>query len=290
MAFLTPVSHDLLAKYHITQATVYWIYVVIFIPLYIIWYTAFYGFSALQTYAQRIKKHRDGAAMQLVANGVMLLAVASPFVSAVSGVIRYVGGNTKPSTIETQVVTSNALTLLFMVAGLVLVYLGATRLNRMTRKPLPQRGLVLFNLVFLAVSVVYTYLFVVHLQGNRSIPVTATTHPVYYSPTWVLMPGLLIPYLLSWYLGFLSIYQFRSYRLHIGAPIYAAALRSLSYGIGLVVVTSVVTQVLSVFNGQLQSLTVAGLLVAIYLLLIVMGSGYLLMARGAHRLLKIEEA
>ncbi|HVX24452.1 MAG TPA: hypothetical protein VG992_03885 [Candidatus Saccharimonadales bacterium] len=288
ITYLTPVSHATLVKYHLSATQYHVLITLILLPLIIIYLAAFYGFSAMQTYVDRIKRDKDGKALQYVVNGLKVMVIGGLVSGDISTLLSYEAKHHLGIT-KAQIIFSNYSTVAITLAGLSFIYVGAVHLCQLTRKRFPNNGTLIYNLGFIALASVFTDLFVGHLAGNRHIPLTATTHAAYYSPNWLLVIGLLVPYLIAWYLGFLAIYLFRFYRKNIGAPIYERALRYVSFGLGLVISLSVVAQVLTIFTGQVQNLSTSSLILAIYALIVLIAAGYVPIAVGAKRLLAIEK-
>ncbi len=286
--FSTPVDQAVLTKYHLSLSQVRILDVLIIIPLCIIWFLAFYGFSAFDLYARLIRRDKDGDAFHNIARGIMILAIGS----AATTIFNAAAGLYTHSHLESmryQVIAGNYLTMLVTVASFYFIYKGAVRLCKITKKQrVASSGPLVFNLGYIAFAAVYTYVFVVHLPAAKNVPLTATSHAAYYTPNWVLIPTFLVSYLLAWYLGGLSVYLLYFYTRHIGGRLYSSVLRYLSTGVAVVVAGSVIFQILTVFTGQLQNLSTASLLILIYLLLAIIAAGYVPIAIGAKKLAKIE--
>lgn len=287
--FVTPVDRATLTKYHLSLTQVRVLDLTIVFSVYLIWGAAIYGFSMFQAYSQTIKKDADGRALRKIVDGIMILAIGSPIISIVTSGLNYYTIKHLQD-VPRQVIISNYLTMAITISALSFVFLGARQLCGLTRKRYYPSGHVIYNLIFIALSALFTYLFLNHLPSANNVPLTATSHGAYYTPTWVLIPTLVIPYLMSWYLGFLAVYMLRFYRDNIEGTIYRQALSYLAFGITTVVLISIGEQVLAVFTGQLQNLSTAPLLVLIYLLLAIIAAGYILIAIGAKRLATIEKA
>ena len=286
---ITPVNTATLVKYHLSLAQIKVLDISILLPVYLIWWAAIYGFSAFQAYALAIKDDSDGRALRKVSDGIMVLAIGSPIVSLITSAINYYTLKHLHD-VPKQVIITNYLTMAITVGALCLIYAGARELCTLTRKRFYRSGSTAYNLVYIALAVLFTYLFLHHLPVANSVPLTATGHAAYYTPTGVLVPTFVIPYVLAWYLGFQSVYMLRFYRDNIGGKLYTGGLSYLAFGVTVVVIISIVEQVLTIFTSQLQNLSTAPLLVAIYILLAAIAAGYILIAIGARRLTYIEKA
>jgi hypothetical protein len=285
--FLTPIDHALLVKYHLSLTGVRILDVLIIAPLLIIWTAAFYGFSVFDNYAKLIRRDKDGAAFHDIARGVTILAIGLALASLLSAGIGYYA-HYHLNAVKIQVMVNSYFTMLVTLTAFIFMYRGASRLCKLTRKRHHISGNLIFNIIYIIFASLYTYLFVAHLAAAKDVPLTTVSHAAYYAPTWLLIPSFLITYLIAWYLGSLTVYLLVFYTKHVGGTLYANALRYLSYGIVAVIAGSIIIQALTVFTGQLQTLSTSTLIILIYVLIAIISAGYIPIAIGAKKLAKIE--
>jgi hypothetical protein len=286
--YLTPASSAVLHKYHISTAQLRIVDTLIILPLAGIWTAAFYGASTFDRYARTIQRHRDGAALRVMSYGISILAIGTSTVSIITTLIgtyssRHLGA------VRAQVVIGNYLTLFVTMAAFAFIYKGASQLAQLTGKKFYASGHLIYNSVYIGLAVLYTYLFLNRLPSASHVPLTATSHAAYYTPTPILVLTFLIPYLISWYLGSLSIYMLRFYRQNIGGKLYTHDLAFLSAGLGIVVTGSIVVQILTTLTGQLQNLSTAAIIALVYCLLAIIAAGYVPIAVGAKKLATLEK-
>jgi hypothetical protein len=93
-----------------------------------------------------------------------------------------------------------------------------------------------------------------------------------------------------WYLGVRGAYNIYLYRANISGQLYKGALNFLAAGIFFVVLGSVLTRMLTSISTTITNLKLTPLLLVIYGLLSVIATGYILIAIGAQKLRRIEEA
>lgn len=287
--FITPIDQALLDKYNLTLSQVRILQVFVILPLYAIWALAFYGFSTFDRYARMIRHDKDGAAFQQIGRGLAVLAVGTAGASLVN-VLFGLYTHDHLQAVKAEVVVGNYLSMLVTVISFVYMYRGAMQLCKLTKKRFQPGGGLVMTLVFIGFAALYACLFITNLPEARNVPLTVTSHAPYYTPTWLLVPTLLLPYLAAWFLGVVTVYLLGFYTRHIGGSLYSSALSYISYGVAVVVLGSVIMQVLSVFTGQLQNLSTVGIVFVLYLLLAVITAGYVPIAIGAKKLAKIETA
>ncbi len=290
LIFITPISPDALDKYNLTLTQAKALSTLIAVPLIAIWTVAFYGSSVFDSYATLIKRDKDGAAFKSIVTGLIILVVGSATVIVVGSLLNYFSSQNL-QIVKVQVVAGNYLTMAVVVSSIYFMYKGTKRLRAMVKaKQKKEMNIpVIFTIGYMAFAVLYTYMFLHNLPAATNIPLTTTSHAAYYTPTVILIPTLLVPYIISWYLGAVAIYQLWFYTQNIGGKIYASALRYLSYGLTAVIIGSIVMQVVTVFSGQVQSLSTTAILILIYGLLIIISAGYIPVAMGAKRLAAIEK-
>jgi hypothetical protein len=139
-------------------------------------------------------------------------------------------------------------------------------------------------LLYLVVAIAYT-----GLIFKYALLHPAPTSAFNFLPSWLVFTTVVIPYLYVWYAGFRSVSQIFFYRQHVEGILYKSFLKYLALGFGFVVGTSIVLQFLSGVSSLLTNVSLGPLVAIVYALLIIIASGYVLIARGAKKLEKIEE-
>ncbi len=125
--FLTPIDPAILDKYNLTLSQVRILQVFIILPLYAIWALAFYGFSNFDRYAKMIQDHKDGAAFQQIARGLMVLVVGTVGTSLVN-VLCGLYTHNHLQAVKVEVTLGNYLTMLVTVVSFAYMYRGAVQL------------------------------------------------------------------------------------------------------------------------------------------------------------------
>lgn len=286
--YLTPASSELLHKYHLTAAQLRILDTFIILPLVAIWGIAFYGASVFESYALSIRRHKDGAALRTISHGVSILAVGTAATNVLSALFGYYSSQ-HLNFVRPQVIIGNYLTILITATAFYFMYVGAVRLAGLTGKKFHPSGHAAYNGFCIAVAVLYTYLFLNRLPSARNIPLTATSHAAYFMPAGIVILTLLIPYLISWYIGSLAVSLLWFYQKNIGGKLYTHDLGFLSLGIGIVIAGSILTQILTVLTGQLQNLSTAAVIAVIYCFLIIIAAGYIPIAVGVKKLAALEK-
>lgn len=256
------------------------------IPMMVIWTTAFTGFIKVKQYADLAGKSKDGQAFRLISQGLMLLAFSLPVNALVSTLRNYIS-NQQASLIPTATIIANYVSLAISLAGIWLVARGARKLaGSLKDKPHTLNQAVMAS-IFTAFCIFYTYLTLTDPLGQT--PGGIAGRAVYYLPDALVLATIIVPYICLWYLGFRAAYHIQLYRKNAPGILYQQALGYLSAGIASVVMSLMVLRLATSLTSFLDDLSLRGLLAIVYVLLIIIGLGYYLIAYGANRLKKIEE-
>jgi hypothetical protein len=98
----------------------------------------------------------------------------------------------------------------------------------------------------------------------------------------------MVPRLIMWFMGVHAVWNIRSFSRNTVAPIYRDAFKFVAAGVGLVILCLVAVGILTTSNG-LSHYNLGIILVIVYAILAVMAAGWLILARGAGRLERIEQ-
>jgi magnesium-transporting ATPase (P-type) len=282
LALLPEPPAKVLKQYGLTHSSYYLVIFPIVVLLVLIFLAGFYGSLTIKKYSSAIRDSHDGRAMNLISNGLLVLALSLPVTSVVATISGLIERN-HLSMMPALTIFNNYLGLVFMGLSFMLITIGAEWLYEIVRakiSPWPQKVWVLAFIIF---STLYTYFIV--FQATQP----GAAQKIYYLPHWLLLISIVIPYLYIWYRGANAGYCIYEYRQNVPGKLYKSALNLLAGGIGLVIISSIASRTITTLSTKLTSLHLTPLLIIIYALLALMGGGFLLIALGARRLIKIEE-
>jgi len=180
----------------------------------------------------------------------------------------------------------NYINLLILVPGFVLVYIGTKKMMPLIKKPsfAPTQLLVFGYIIFAAL-----YALIVLHDPARHVSMTTGSNASYYEPDWLIVFTIIIPRLLLWFMGALAVYNIYAYAKNVSGTLYRSALIKLALGLGTVVLMTIVIRCLESVSTTLNAFKLGSILVVIFILLLLLGAGYVLIAQGASRLKKLEE-
>lgn len=285
ISFVRPVDHTTTTKYHLTSSRAHEIVLAVILPYIIIWVIAFAGYLRLRAYSDGLGDSPDGKAFRTISTGVMWFTFWLPL-SNLSTAVSSAIYTAHPSLTATMIQIVTYVNVLLLLPAFIWVARGSKGLLDLVRvrhRP-PTTALVLIFLIF---TILYTTL-VLH-DPFRQISSVAGTKATYYLSDWVLVTTVLIPRLLSWFLGVVAVQNIMLYRRRVNGVIYKAALQDLGWGLGAVVLGIVVLRTIQSLTSSLNRLNLGTILLIIYVLLIILAIGYVYIARGARKLQRIED-
>jgi len=273
-----------LTHYHLTTASAKVLGLTVIIPYIAIWVIALLGYLRLRTYSDTIARSKDGFAFHTISQGLWLLVLWPPLSALASGFsVEYYTAHPSATAMLTR--WNNYFNLILLFIAFWLLYKGSTKLIRLVKTP-DYRYYQPTVLLFIAFSVLYTFLTLHDTVRNHASGSTLST---YYSSDWIIILTLIIPRLISWYLGLLAVQNILAYRRRVKGILYQKALQRLAIGLGGVILSVIVLRMVQSLAAPIGKLGLGLLLILIFGLLAVIAVGYTLTAQGAKKLQKIEE-
>jgi hypothetical protein len=282
--FILPPNPEDLAKYNLSVAQAQALTFTISVPYIFIWGIALMGYLRLRTYTDSIAGSKDGEAFRTISRGVLVLALWLP-VSALAGVMINYTSNHQPEHLDAAVIFTNYLNLVILAIAFLTIYQGSRRLMDVLKG-----NYTLFNqyltIAFIAFTAIYVFLTLQDpaRQAATEIVDTAT----YYLPDWLTLLTVIIPRLVTWFLGLQAVYYIYIYSTKVKGIIYKNALKNLSIGVACTVVIVMALRIFQSLSTAVSQLSLAMFLIVIYTLLILIAIGYVLINRGARDLQKLE--
>lgn len=279
LAVALPPNNATIQTYNLSNAEYHVLMVMMALPMIAVWFAAFYGYIKLAAYARRIRGHREGKAFAHLSLGVKWLAWGLPACSILNALL---GGmaHINHDAIAAAVIISHYAFLLVALFAFSAIASGARELAELNPK-LPNKvtlRLMLLGTVTLAAC--YTYL--------TKHAVTSTNNP-YHLPVWLILFTIIIPYLYAWIMGLAAAFEIWAYRRSVSGLLYQRALSMLASGTILVIIAAIVYQYVTSSSGYLRRIHLNGSLLIFFVVLLAYAIGFVLVARGAEKLRRIEE-
>lgn len=268
-----------LVQYHISATGLRWLDLTIVIPIVAIWFAAFYGYQKMSNYVRLIADTKDGRQIARLTQGILLLTLSLPIGSLTAILTRFIAAH-HPAFTAAGVIISNYVNLLLPLAAFYIISRGTRGLTLISKKRPSYRVSHALTALAIVVGVLYGYF--VSRPG-------AYLGQAYHLSDALVLTTIVIPYIYTWFLGILAAYEIHLYSRNLSGVIYRQGWDLLAFGLGAIVVVSVLLQYLGTLSVQLKSLTLHWMLLLVYVLLVLLSAGYVLLALGAKKLIKIEE-
>lgn len=272
-------------KYDLSDGELILIRLTVIVPIVLIWIAAFYGAVRFKAYAESIKSRPDGKALTGVADAIMILAIGL-VVTSLLGTLRQFAINNDYEVIYS--IVRNYVAVAFPLIAFYKLFTASRGLVKLTDKPSgTSNDSALAFLATAGVSIAYTAMLLQYPYRNDTPD--PQTYCSYFLPDALIVLTIIVPYVLSWFLGILAAVNIAAYSRHAKGLIYKKALSNLVKGIVAVTIFSVFLQLLDSVADSVASLSLAKILALVYVIIIGWAVGYLLIASGAKKLTKIEE-
>jgi hypothetical protein len=269
-----------LTKYHLGSTRLRLLDLTLVIPIILIWLAAFYGYVKMQTYTRLIGTQKDGQAIAWLTKGLLVLAVGLPLNSIVSSTLTLIA-RSEPGFTNAAAILNNYLGMLYPLLAFVCISFGARALNDLNRSKLSLLSLYSVTLLTIVLGVGFCDLIA---RAHANI---RTTYHLTYS---LVMFTFAIPCMFMWFLGFMAGTELFQYSRKVAGIVYRHAWSRLATGLVVIIVTDIAIQYLSTLSAWTTALSLGGILLLLYVLLLALAIGYIVVALGAKKLTKIEEA
>jgi len=269
----------MLAKYHVSAAGLRLLDFTLIVPVVAIWLVAFYGYDKLHTYSQLIKNNKDGKQVLRISHGLLAFAIGLPFASILSGALSLIAQHHTSFTAGATII-SNYAGLLYPLIAFLFISVGARGLSEISKSRPSLKALNIVALIVIVIGVVFCDLIAAAHHNLR------ISYHLSYS---LVMLTLAIPYMYMWFLGLYAAVEIYLYSRRVAGIVYRRSWNQLALGLGSIILVSILLEYLNTLSGWLTSLSLPGLLLLLYVLLLLFGSAFIVVALGTKKLMKIEE-
>jgi hypothetical protein len=284
--FLIPADKATLDRYHISGAELHFLDVTILIPVVLIWFLAYLSYINLNRYHKSIEKAKDGPAFKYITLGIRTFAYGLPSAGIVTTTLKWIS-KYHLSFIPSSTILTNYIGLIVPFTAFYLISVGVRKLTELGNLRFKATNSRLIIAFFAVLGSSYTFL--TFHQNAHVLHAAASAPNLYYLPNWLILFTIVVPYIVMWSIGLLSVLQIGLYQRTIKGIIYKGGLAKLALGLGAVLLSYVVLEYLTSLTNKLLLLHIGWLLLIIYCFLVLLGVGYALIALGSRHLRKIEE-
>lgn len=268
-------------RYNLTDIQIFLLELTIIIPIAVIWIMAFYGAAHFKRYSELISGSPEAPAIRLIANGLVITLAYLVLNAVLGAALPYLIGSPAHHAL---LIVRDYVAAATAISALILLYLGSDRLHRIAQFATWTPSTILLLVGYLIFSGLFVWGFLTFTPYRAADAQSAAA----VVPPTILLFSLILPYLLSWFLGLLSGVNIIRYAKYVKGSIYKKALHDLVLGIWSVVFLVMVLQALSFASRNLAHLGLGAVLILIYVLLVLYGLGFLFVRSGAKKLARLE--
>lgn len=250
------------------------------------WLAAFYGARRIAEYQHALEEGEHHRSFRMISAGLHVLAIGLVLTGLVSGARSSLTG--EAGSVRALTITLNYLYAFFPLAGFLLLRQGTLWLLPAEVARTLRSIRVEVTVITVLLGAVMTYL--VFTDPGRIAPAMPGGQATFYLPDALVLGTVMLPLVVAVAFGTLAVFNLYRYVERTAAVIYEKTLPPFANGVFLVVASTVVLELLLMLgSARLQGLGLAGVLVAVYLFLGIQTTGYLLVARSAGRLAKLQK-
>jgi hypothetical protein len=284
LIFILPPSHTTMRLYHMTSLQYKTVLLLVSIPSLIVWLAAFMGYIRLRLYADSVSESEDGRHFSRLASGAAWLAWSLP-VTALLILVLNGFANRWPAWHPASIIVGNYAVLLPVLIAFTMIGGAARSLLQSAQVRISLSATRLIMFFFAAAGVLYCYL----VFRNLDLSSLGASQNPFFLPVWLLVVTLIVPYIYAWLVGVLAAYEITLFSNNAGGLLYRRALRLLAVGLVAVIAGSIALQYIGGVHPGASYLVLDGRLLAVTIFRLISGAGFLLLARGADKLKRIEE-
>ncbi len=277
------------ASYHISRTSLRLLQASFLLPTLFMWLAMLFAALSFYRYARQISGSKDSSGFRYISYAlwaILLGSIASSLLS--NSRVLLTESATNPDSIRNIfTVVGNYVSVVTALAIYGFLYKGSrsllTSIN--SRFDISKHY---FKVIIPILLIGAVYLALIFNNPSRQVAPSPNLSPTYALPDSLILLTVALPYIASWFLGILALASIYLYQEKTKGVVYKRLLRQLVTGLTILIVLTITLQIITQFSlfwarSGLQA--ILGVVVLIYLALII---AYVLVARGARKLNRIE--
>ena len=286
LSLVIPPDNSALLKYDLSTAEAQLLKLTVTLPVVAIWFVAYYGYYKFSRYVSLLPQSAEKAPFRKLQRGLLILVLWLPVTSVISSLFSLFYTQNQDLT-PSLIILTNYINIAILLYAFYYLAKGSRELAATAKKA----GSWAWKSVAMIVMVIAGLVFVIITLADpyRRNPVDEGLTTAYFLPDWLLASTVIFPYLLIFYLGYQAATCIHTYKEQVNGVIYRSALKHIANGIGVVIISILAIRYFMALGTALNDANLRGILTTLYGLVIIIAIGFLLIARGAKKLQKIEE-
>lgn len=280
LTVFVPASPSVLQTLHTSEEVYRVLIITLLVPYAIIWFSAFYGYDQLAKYSQALIFTGEGKAFRKIANGLGVLAWGL-ILQALSSLVLNSITHAHPGFDAMETFINHYFGLLIALIAFLTIESGTYALAQLVHAHYSHSVYRWLVIIGAAVGALFQRVVFLNQVSGRN-PYHLSAVPLIFT--------IIVPYVFTWIMGVISVYELALYAATVKGLLYKHALQFLANGISVVILLSVVTQFISAaVISPKNNASFGTILLMVYVLFAAIALGFVLVAIGSRRLKRIEE-
>ncbi len=254
------------------------------IPIMSVWLIAFWGYSQLYIFSNKIKNSSEGEYYNGLSKGIAWLAWSLPVTAIINQILRYIEDYHTHHQ-STYIIIGNYINLLLPLISFCIIGYYSNIFFYKKKIGLSQIWLRVLIVFYIIAGVIYCSL----MLNKLNLVSLSSSKNIFYLPAWILVLTVLVPYIFGWYLGLSSSIKLIEYSSNMAGVIYRKYLTLLAIGLITVITGFFSVQFLSTLYPVRGTFDVSLVHMLNIVFKVVIGIGFIILAYGANKLKQIEE-
>lgn len=277
------------SHYHLTEGSLHILQMIFSLPALFIWLAILFAVLSFYRYARQIQRSQESPAFRYIAYGLAAALFTSIVTTYLSGLQVVMSEHiTHRGTVEDSfIIIRNYVALVGALATYWWLYKSSQALLATIGEELDirrQNSKAWLPFVFLAI----VYFSLILSNPSRQFSSDSNVNPTFALPDFLTIVTVALPYLAAWFMGCVSLVGIYRYRQQTKGIVYKRLFTKLWRGLVTVVSLTIILQLLSQFANFFAETGLNAIIAIISLIYFILIAAYLLVARGALELNKIE--
>jgi hypothetical protein len=257
------------------------------VPYLFIWIAALFSVIQYKKYVSLISKSSEAVGFNYIVKGLMMLFVQliiSPFIGLPSSY--------NPDSLviqKTVTIFRNDLTIILYLSAFYFFWRASkVFINTLINKDVKDK--ILYKIIPLLVVPLGAALiwFILH-NDFRTFSSHPDIRPTYFLSDASIFITIVIPYIIIWLLGFITLFNLRLLNKNVEGIIYKKSFNAVSIGLAIIIGLTISLQFLTQATTYFKDAGLGVIILLVYLILFCIAAAYIYFALGAKYLTKIEK-
>lgn len=273
------------------------------LPIMLIWAFGVYAVNGFRKYIDLIKDTVESAGLIKIVIGIAILLFGfalNSFIGSIRGhynPINYYNDvlgvidadTTRLDVLRVFTILTQYLSVLWTIIPYVFMFWGSWVLLKSSQLVADFKRRTFFP-IFALVLTTMLYLVLYFQNPIRQVPLYPEQGqlPTYYFSDSIVLLTIVLPYVIAWGFGLMAALGIDVYKEKVNGFVYREALSRFSIGFLTIVSASILFQIIGTLSNAFFYWSLAAILLLVYVLVAILGVGYVVFATGVRKLKRIE--